>query len=55
IKCYSAICKFSPSHPSDCVAPQCARTCWQYRQFPQQYSPHLTRLCPTCEDRLQGR
>ncbi|TFK71774.1 hypothetical protein BDN72DRAFT_764355, partial [Pluteus cervinus] len=48
IKCDLVNCRFSPVHPSTCQAPQCTQTCWQYRQFPQQYSPHLDKLCPAC-------
>ncbi|KAL4264983.1 hypothetical protein AB1N83_000310 [Pleurotus pulmonarius] len=51
IKCNLVNCKFSPHHPPDCQGQQCIRTCWQYRQFPQQYSPHIDKLCPACEAR----
>ncbi|PFH51382.1 hypothetical protein AMATHDRAFT_142569, partial [Amanita thiersii Skay4041] len=50
IKCNSARCKFSPAHPEGCLPPKCTQSCWQYRQYPQQYSPHLDKLCPKCED-----
>ncbi|THU90720.1 hypothetical protein K435DRAFT_968547, partial [Dendrothele bispora CBS 962.96] len=40
-------CKFSVRHPPDC-GPNCSRTCWQYRQFPEQYHPHLNSFCPGC-------
>ncbi|KAJ3722525.1 hypothetical protein C8R42DRAFT_45518 [Lentinula raphanica] len=46
IKCDLVNCKFSPAHRPNC--PNCSQTCWQYRQYPQQYSPHIDRLCPTC-------
>ncbi|KAH7924072.1 hypothetical protein BV22DRAFT_1014025, partial [Leucogyrophana mollusca] len=49
IPCDNQRCKFSPNHPRDCVLPQCKQTCWQYRQYPQQYSPNIDRLCPNCE------
>ncbi|KAJ3556107.1 hypothetical protein NM688_g2211 [Phlebia brevispora] len=48
IRCDSEKCKFSPNHPATCVPPQCLRTCWQYHQFPELYSPHIDALCPTC-------
>ncbi|KAG5728502.1 hypothetical protein E4T56_gene19503 [Termitomyces sp. T112] len=51
IQCDLINCKFSSTHSKDCVPPQCQRTCWQYRQYPQQYSPHIDRLCPNCEAR----
>jgi hypothetical protein len=38
IQCDDRYCRFSTSHPSDCVPPNCSKTCWPYRQFPQQYS-----------------
>ncbi|KII94925.1 hypothetical protein PLICRDRAFT_33756 [Plicaturopsis crispa FD-325 SS-3] len=47
IKCDLRNCKFSPVHPKNC-GPRCSQTCWQYRQFPQQYSPKIDRLCPDC-------
>ncbi|KAF8077974.1 hypothetical protein FPV67DRAFT_1463679 [Lyophyllum atratum] len=37
IQCDDRWCKFSTIHPADC-GPNCKTTCWQYRQFPQQYS-----------------
>lgn len=46
IKCDARDCKFSPNHPRHC--PQCKATCWQTRQYPQQYSPHLDAFCPDC-------
>ncbi|KAI0346808.1 hypothetical protein BDW22DRAFT_1321515, partial [Trametopsis cervina] len=48
IKCESTTCKFSPVHPPDCVPPSCSQTCWQYRQYPEQYSPHIGAVCPHC-------
>ncbi|KIP09130.1 hypothetical protein PHLGIDRAFT_51166, partial [Phlebiopsis gigantea 11061_1 CR5-6] len=38
IQCDDRFCKFSTTHPPDCVSPRCTDTCWQYRQFPQQFS-----------------
>ncbi|TDL29685.1 hypothetical protein BD410DRAFT_780162 [Rickenella mellea] len=29
IDCRALTCKFSSAHPSTCVPPDCARTCWQ--------------------------
>ncbi|KIJ12571.1 hypothetical protein PAXINDRAFT_82700, partial [Paxillus involutus ATCC 200175] len=49
IVCENRNCKFSPSHPRDCVPPKCKQTCWQYRQYPQQYSPNINSVCPTCQ------
>ncbi|KAF8238898.1 hypothetical protein L208DRAFT_1430084 [Tricholoma matsutake] len=46
IKCDMTTCIFSPAHPEDCLG--CSKTCWQYHQYPQQYSPHVDRLCPAC-------
>ncbi|KAF8889804.1 hypothetical protein BD779DRAFT_1438836, partial [Infundibulicybe gibba] len=48
IMCESRTCKFSVHHPPTCVPPRCTETCWQYRQYPEQYSPNLDRLCPSC-------
>ncbi|KAF6762182.1 hypothetical protein DFP72DRAFT_598082 [Ephemerocybe angulata] len=48
IKCDLPNCKFSPSHPKECQGPQCIKSCWQYHQYPQQYSPHIDRPCPQC-------
>ncbi|TFK76473.1 hypothetical protein BDN72DRAFT_852786 [Pluteus cervinus] len=36
IGCDDRYCKFSQAHPEDC-GPNCKTTCWQYRQFPEQY------------------
>jgi len=49
IVCEQRNCRFSPSHPPDCVLPKCRQTCWQYRQYPQQYSPNIHSACPTCQ------
>ncbi|KAL4067600.1 hypothetical protein J3A83DRAFT_3692940 [Scleroderma citrinum] len=38
VQCENRYCKFSAMHPSTCVPPKCIETCWQYRQFPQQYT-----------------
>ncbi|ETW85102.1 hypothetical protein HETIRDRAFT_243529, partial [Heterobasidion irregulare TC 32-1] len=37
IECESTTCKFSRNHPNNCRPPTCKNTCWQYRQFPEQY------------------
>ncbi|KAF8802994.1 hypothetical protein BYT27DRAFT_7111079, partial [Phlegmacium glaucopus] len=49
ILCGNAYCKFSPNHPPMCKPPACIRTCIQFHQFPEQYSPHIDRMCPYCE------
>ncbi|KAF9534753.1 hypothetical protein CPB83DRAFT_754656, partial [Crepidotus variabilis] len=54
IQCDLATCKFSPAHPSNCRPPKCTQTCWQYRQFPQQYSPKIDRNCPACANAGAG-
>ncbi|KAF9451054.1 hypothetical protein P691DRAFT_664039, partial [Macrolepiota fuliginosa MF-IS2] len=36
IECDDRYCKFSKKHPQYCGV-DCVKTCWQYRQFPQQY------------------
>jgi len=38
IQCSDRFCRFSTAHPNTCVPPSCTKTCWSYRQFPQQYS-----------------
>ncbi|KAH7911564.1 hypothetical protein BJ138DRAFT_902864 [Hygrophoropsis aurantiaca] len=38
IKCDLPSCKFSRKHPPNCGPPHCSKTCWQYHQYPQQYS-----------------
>ncbi|KII89468.1 hypothetical protein PLICRDRAFT_41129 [Plicaturopsis crispa FD-325 SS-3] len=48
IQCDSRNCKFSPNHPADCKPPSCTRTCAQYRGYPEQYSPNINGLCPSC-------
>ncbi|KAJ7576574.1 hypothetical protein C8J56DRAFT_1061855 [Mycena floridula] len=48
VTCDSPNCKFSPSHPVNCVPPRCLRTCAQYRGYPQQYSPNIDNFCPSC-------
>ncbi|KAJ8077769.1 hypothetical protein PM082_002202 [Marasmius tenuissimus] len=48
ISCSSSRCKFSPEHPPDCY--DCKKTCWQYHQFPEQYSPHIDGSCPDCKN-----
>ncbi|KII88532.1 hypothetical protein PLICRDRAFT_627328 [Plicaturopsis crispa FD-325 SS-3] len=48
IQCDDRYCKFSTSHPSNCVPPKCTQTCWQYRQAPQSYTRHIDNWCPNC-------
>ncbi|THV06875.1 hypothetical protein K435DRAFT_644436, partial [Dendrothele bispora CBS 962.96] len=48
IKCENYRCKFSPFHSRTCVPPNCLRTCQQYHQYPEMYSPQLDRFCPAC-------
>ncbi|OCH86173.1 hypothetical protein OBBRIDRAFT_738484, partial [Obba rivulosa] len=48
VECDNRNCKFSRAHPSDCNGSKCKQTCWQYRQYPQQYSPHIAAYCPSC-------
>ncbi|KAJ6490370.1 hypothetical protein C8R47DRAFT_468072 [Mycena vitilis] len=48
IKCALVQCVFSPFHPANCSGQRCLRTCWQYRQSPQQYTPHLNKRCEAC-------
>ncbi|KAJ3553316.1 hypothetical protein NM688_g3678 [Phlebia brevispora] len=48
IQCDNVHCKFSTRHPPSCTGPSCKKTCWQYRQPPQQYSPQIAELCPSC-------
>ncbi|KAF8136330.1 hypothetical protein EV363DRAFT_1319320 [Boletus edulis] len=54
IECDNQHCRFSPTHPSTCVPPVCTETCWQFRQFPQQYTPQIDAFCPVCEERRRG-
>ncbi|KIM52412.1 hypothetical protein SCLCIDRAFT_141149 [Scleroderma citrinum Foug A] len=55
IVCDNRNCKFSPNHPPDCTPPKCKQTCWQYRQYPQQYSPNINSMCPTCQQEAMRR
>ncbi|KAG2037219.1 hypothetical protein BDR03DRAFT_957730 [Suillus americanus] len=55
IRCDDRYCKFSSSHPSTCVPPSCTTTCWQYRQFPQQFNRFIDSVCPSCTQLGQGR
>ncbi|PBK87995.1 hypothetical protein ARMGADRAFT_438654 [Armillaria gallica] len=48
IRCEQSNCKFSLFHPAKCKPPACLRICWQYRRFPEQYSPHIDSYCPAC-------
>ncbi|PBK64008.1 hypothetical protein ARMSODRAFT_941596 [Armillaria solidipes] len=48
IRCEQSNCKFSLFHRASCKPPACLQTCWQYRRFPEQYSPHIDSYCPTC-------
>ncbi|KAF8980790.1 hypothetical protein BDQ17DRAFT_1380381 [Cyathus striatus] len=48
IRCEDRFCKFSVTHPGNC-GPDCRKTCWQYRQFPEQYDRTIQRLCPNCQ------
>lgn len=48
IECDRTNCVFSPNHPSSCSGASCKKTCWQYRQPTEQYSPQLPEFCPTC-------
>ncbi|KAH9939981.1 hypothetical protein B0H21DRAFT_697906, partial [Amylocystis lapponica] len=54
IQCESRTCKFSPNHPRNCVPPRCSGTCWQYHQWPQQFSPQIDAFCPDCIARGLG-
>ncbi|GAW03956.1 hypothetical protein F5879DRAFT_183868 [Lentinula edodes] len=47
ISCENEHCKFSPFHPKNC--PNCTRTCWQYHQYPEQYTPQINSFCPACQ------
>lgn len=55
IRCDDRYCKFSSSHPSTCVPPACTTTCWQYRQFPQQFNRFIDSVCPGCPHPGHGR
>ncbi|KAH9966642.1 hypothetical protein BC827DRAFT_1177415 [Russula dissimulans] len=48
IRCESRWCKFSLTHPTDCIAPQCQRTCNQFRSFPQHYKLQIDNWCQAC-------
>ncbi|KAI0342233.1 hypothetical protein BDW22DRAFT_172877 [Trametopsis cervina] len=48
IECTSVNCIFSRQHPTTCSGSSCKRTCWQYRQPTEQYSPQVPELCPIC-------
>ncbi|PBK92130.1 hypothetical protein ARMGADRAFT_900126, partial [Armillaria gallica] len=48
VPCEQANCKFSPFHPANCRPPSCHQTCWQYRRYPEQYSPNIDGYCPSC-------
>ncbi|KAJ7219245.1 hypothetical protein GGX14DRAFT_435284, partial [Mycena pura] len=50
IKCDSTECKFSPCHPDDCTGSSCRRTCWQYRQFPEQHNRTFRGKCSRCTE-----
>ncbi|KAJ7129452.1 hypothetical protein C8R44DRAFT_78487 [Mycena epipterygia] len=52
IKCDLVRCKFSPAHPRNCSGQACVRTCWQYRQSPQRYTPHLNKRCEACRKQV---
>ncbi|KIJ17385.1 hypothetical protein PAXINDRAFT_73699 [Paxillus involutus ATCC 200175] len=54
IQCDDQCCKFSSTHPITCVPPSCTHTCWQYRQFPKQYNPHIDSFCPPCIQQGRG-
>ncbi|KAJ3794784.1 hypothetical protein GGU11DRAFT_279784 [Lentinula aff. detonsa] len=47
VSCENEHCKFSPFHPNVC--PNCTKTCWQYHQYPEQYSPQINSFCPACQ------
>ncbi|KAN0131172.1 hypothetical protein V8E53_011064 [Lactarius tabidus] len=49
IQCADTHCRLSPFHPSNCG--NCKKTCWQYRQFPEQYAPQISSYCPSCSGR----
>ncbi|KAJ3824307.1 hypothetical protein EV361DRAFT_552289 [Lentinula raphanica] len=47
VPCENEHCKFSPFHPKVCA--NCTKTCWQYHQYPEQYSPQIDSFCPSCQ------
>ncbi|PBK64016.1 hypothetical protein ARMSODRAFT_893518, partial [Armillaria solidipes] len=54
IRCEQSTCRFSLFHPASCKPPACLKTCWQYRRYPEQYSPHIDSYCPSCYRQDQG-
>ncbi|KAI0082410.1 hypothetical protein K474DRAFT_1655177 [Panus rudis PR-1116 ss-1] len=48
IKCESTTCIFSPNHPNNC-GPNCKRTCWQYHQYPEQFTRQIQDRCAECK------
>lgn len=46
VECDSRWCKFSRNHSPNCT--DCKNTCWQYRQYPQHYTPHINGKCQEC-------
>ncbi|KAN0133749.1 hypothetical protein V8E53_008473 [Lactarius tabidus] len=50
IRCENRWCRFSVTHPRDCIPPQCQRTCNQFRGFPQLYNPQLDTWCQGCRE-----
>ncbi|KAG5715239.1 hypothetical protein E4T56_gene3029 [Termitomyces sp. T112] len=57
IQCEDRYCKFSSTHPGGAVdcGPKCRNTCWQYRQFPQQYNRTFQQMCQKCLQGQSGR
>ncbi|KAK0489725.1 hypothetical protein EDD18DRAFT_577349 [Armillaria luteobubalina] len=53
VRCEESNCRFSLFHPQDCRPPTCLRTCWQYLRYPEQYSPNISRYCPSCYRQMQ--
>ncbi|KAK0240169.1 hypothetical protein IW261DRAFT_966809 [Armillaria novae-zelandiae] len=53
IYCDDRFCKFSAAHPSNCGS-NCSKTCWQRRQFPEQYNPLINSSCPSCKAATSG-
>ncbi|KAF9054987.1 hypothetical protein BDZ89DRAFT_1124790 [Hymenopellis radicata] len=54
ITCDSPRCKVSPAHPRNCSLPACRKTCWQHRQYPQQYTVTKNEFCPDCVRQGKG-
>ncbi|KAM6500545.1 hypothetical protein JOM56_003559 [Amanita muscaria] len=54
LRCNDRFCKFSSAHPKDC-GPNCSTTCWQYRQFPEQYHRTTHAQCPICDPSSTSR